>query len=71
MEGNTIAARPLLQGRMSGSGRLVVVALAAGLVIVTRGTYDLSRLHPLLPLPLWLFFFFSLGPDSGQRPVSV
>ena len=61
MEGNAIAARPLLQGRMAGSGWLMMVALAAGLAVVTRGTYDLSRLDPLLLFPVWLFFFFSLG----------
>ncbi|HEY6349564.1 MAG TPA: hypothetical protein VI636_09165 [Candidatus Angelobacter sp.] len=48
-------------GSTASTGWLVVIALAAGLVVVTRGTYDLSHLHSLLPLPLWLFFFASLG----------
>ena len=61
MVGNAIAAKPLDHRRIAGGGWLMVVALTAGLVIVVRATYDLSRLHPLLPLPLWLFFFFSFG----------
>ena len=52
MDGNAIVAEPLDHGRVAGSGWLMAVALAAGLVIVVRGTYDLSRLDPLLPLPL-------------------
>jgi hypothetical protein len=40
---------------------LILIALVPGLVIVTRGTYDLSQLHKLLPVPLWLFFLASLG----------
>ena len=61
MDGKAIVAEPLDHGRVAGSGWLMAVALAAGLVIVVRGAYDLSRLDPLLPIPIWLFFFFSFG----------
>lgn len=61
---------------MAGGGWLLVIAFAAGLIIVTRGTYDLSRLDPWLPLPLWLFFFLSLvliitNIQSGFQPASA
>lgn len=61
MEARAMSSKPLLTDRVTGGGWLMLTALAAGLVIVTRGTYDLSRLDSLLPLPLWLFFFFSVG----------
>lgn len=61
MEGNAIAVEPVRHGQMASAGWLMVVALTAGLVIVVRGAYDLSRLDPLLPFPVWLFFFFSFG----------
>ena len=56
-----MSGRPLLNGRTAGTGWLLVIALATGLVVVTRGTYDLSRLDSSLPFPLWLFFLFSVG----------
>lgn len=42
-------------------GWLMLMAFAAGLIVITRGTYDLSHLYSLLPLPAWLFFLWTVG----------
>lgn len=61
MEADVISANPLSGGRTVAAGWLMLMAFAAGLIVITRGTYDLSHLYSLLPLPAWLFFLWTVG----------
>lgn len=61
METDVIRAKPLPDDSGPDAGLLMGVAFAAGLIIVTRGTYDFSQLYPFLPLPAWLFFLWTVG----------
>ena len=61
MEADAISAKPLPDGRETDAGLVMGVTFAAGLIVVTRGTYDLSHLYPFLPVPAWVFFLWTVG----------